>query len=233
MHALNVQVLQHVAFEGLGSIQEWLDARGAQTRYTRFFENDRLPALDKVDLLIAMGGPMSVNDDAELPWLRSEKQFVRDAVARDIPVLGVCLGAQLIASALGSRVFRNPVKEIGWFPVRALPVCEPAFRFPSECLVFHWHGESFDLPDGAVRLVKSAGCENQAFQLKRNVIGLQFHLETTPESALAIVENCRAELIPGPYVQSEQELRAIPASSYDAVNVLMSDVLVYLTRAVG
>jgi GMP synthase-like glutamine amidotransferase len=151
---MNVHVLQHVAFEGLGSIHQWLDARRAQTSYTRFFENHRLPALDKVDLLIAMGGPMSVNDDAELPWLLSEKQFIRDAVARDIPVLGVCLGAQLIASALGSRVFRTPVKEIGWFPVQAVAVSEPAFRFPSECLVFHWHGESFDLPDGAVRLVR-------------------------------------------------------------------------------
>jgi GMP synthase-like glutamine amidotransferase len=89
---MNVHVLQHVAFEGPGSIHEWLDARGAQTSYTRFFESGRLPAIDKVDLLIAMGGPMSVNDEAELPWLRAEKQFVRDAVARDIPVLGVCLG---------------------------------------------------------------------------------------------------------------------------------------------
>jgi GMP synthase-like glutamine amidotransferase len=230
---MNVHVLQHVAFEGLGSIREWLDARGAQTSCTRFFENARLPALDAVDLLIAMGGPMSVNDETELPWLRSEKQFVRDAVARDIPVLGVCLGAQLIANALGSRVFRNPVKEIGWFPVQAVSVAQPAFRFPPECLVFHWHGETFDLPDGAVRLVKSPACENQAFQLKQNVIGLQFHLETTPESALAIVEHCRDELVPGPYVQSEEELRAITASSYEAVNRLMSDVLIHLTGTPG
>ena len=167
---MNAHVLQHVAFEGPGSIHEWLDARGAQTSYTRFFENGRLPALDKVDLLIAMGGPMSVNDEAELPLA--------------------------------------PIRE-------------------------YWHGETFDLPDGAVRLVKSVARENRAFQLKRNVMGLQFHLETTPESALAIVENCRDELIPGPYVQSEQELRAIPDSIYKAVNGLMSDVLTHLTRAAG
>jgi GMP synthase-like glutamine amidotransferase len=227
---MNVHVLQHVAFEGLGSIDRWMEERGAQTRYTRFFENDPLPVLDSVDMLIALGGPMSVNDEANLPWLRLEKQFVREAVARDIPVLGVCLGAQLIASALGSRVFRNPLKEIGWFPVQAVSASEPAFRFPPECLVFHWHGETFDLPDGAVRLVKSAGCENQAFQLKHNVVGLQFHLEMNAESALVLVENCRDELIPGPYVQSELELRAMPASSYEAVNGLMSEVLTYLTR---
>jgi GMP synthase-like glutamine amidotransferase len=125
---MNVHVLQHVAFEGLGSIREWLDARGAQTS-VRFFENTRLPALDTVDMLIAMGGPMSVNDETELPWLRSEKQFVRDAVARDIPVLGVCLGAQLIASALGSRVFRNPVKRSAGFPFKRFQSPSPRFAF--------------------------------------------------------------------------------------------------------
>ena len=227
---MHVHVFQHVGFEGLGSIAQCLDARGMQTSHTRFFEDDPLPALDTVDMLIAMGGPMSVNDEAALPWLRAEKQFVRDAIARNIPVLGVCLGAQLIASALGARVFRNPAKEIGWFPIHRVSAPEPAFRFPPESLVFHWHGETFDLPEGAVRLASSAGCENQAFQLKDNVIGLQFHLETTAESALALVEQCRDELVPGPYVQSEQELRAIPASSYQAANGLMIDVLAYLTR---
>ena len=103
---MNVHVLQHVAFEGLGSMAQWLDTAGLQTSYTRFFADDPLPALDRVDMLITLGGPMSVNDEATLPWLAAEKQFVRDVVARDIPVLGVCLGAQLIASALGARVFR-------------------------------------------------------------------------------------------------------------------------------
>jgi GMP synthase-like glutamine amidotransferase len=184
-------------------------------------------------MLIAMGGPMSVNDDAELPWLRPEKQCVREAVARDIPVLGVCLGAQLIASALGTRVVRNPVQEIGWFPIHAVSASQPTFHFPSECVVFHWHGETFDLPDGAERLATSAGCENQAFQVGRHVIGLQFHLETTPETARAMVEHCRGELMPGPYVQTEEELRAVPALRYEAINRLMDDVLAYLSRAGG
>ena len=227
---MKVHVLQHVPFEGLGSIRFWLEARNAQIGYTRFFANDLLPSVEGIDLLIAMGGPMSVNDETELPWLRAEKQAVRDAIAKDVAVLGVCLGAQLIASALGSRVYRNPVKEIGWFPIQAVAAPEHAFRFPSECTVFHWHGETFDLPEDAVRLAKSGPCANQAFQLKRNVIGLQFHLETTPDSAHSIVENCRGELTSGPYVQTERELLAVPDARYQEINDLMSDVLVYLVE---
>lgn len=227
---MRVHVLQHVPFEDLGSIRFWLEDRGAEISYTRFYAHETVPPPDGIDFLIALGGPMSVNDEAELPWLRPEKQAVRNAMARDIPILGVCLGAQLVASALGSRVYRNPVKEIGWFPIQAEPAESWAFGFPAECTVFHWHGETFDLPKGAVRLAKSGPCRNQAFQLKHNVIGLQFHLETTPDSMLAILENGRGELVSGPYVQTEQELRAVPDSRFREVNGLMNDVLAYLLR---
>ncbi|HET6514796.1 MAG TPA: type 1 glutamine amidotransferase [Thermodesulfovibrionales bacterium] len=227
---MKVQVLQHVHFEGLGCIESWLQTRGAKIAYTRFFRGDKLPALNSFDMIIALGGPMSVNDEVGLPWLKQEKQFLRDAIARGVPVLGICLGAQLIASALGARVYRNPLKEIGWFPIQAMPTSESVFLFPSECLVFHWHGETFDLPKGAVRLAKSAGCENQPFEIMSNVIGLQFHLETTPQSAIAILDNCREELIPGPFVQSEAALLAVSSNTYMTINASMSDVLSYLTR---
>jgi GMP synthase-like glutamine amidotransferase len=225
---MKVHVFQHAPFEDLGSIRSWLNERGAEVSYTRFFAGDPIPVLAGFDMLIAMGGPMSVNDETDWPWLKDEKVAVREAIEKDIPVLGVCLGAQLIASALGARVYRNAVKEIGWFPIRAMARSGSSFGFPSECTVFHWHGETFDLPEGATLLASSEACEHQAFQVKRNVIGLQFHLEMTPDSALAMVENCRRELAPSRYVQSEAELCAVPASRYETVNELMGEVLAYL-----
>jgi len=223
-----VHVLQHVSFEGLGSIAEWLSARKSIVSYTRFFETPGLPAPDSIDMVIIMGGPMSVNDEDEYPWLVREKRFIRDAANLGIPMLGICLGAQLIASALGARVYKNPVKEIGWFPIRAVPAAAGNLQLPRECVAFHWHGETFDLPEGAVHLAESDACDNQAFQLNRNIIGLQFHLETTLESASALLEHCRNELVPGPYIQSEAALQAVPASWYQSINAVMNGVLSYL-----
>jgi GMP synthase-like glutamine amidotransferase len=227
---MRVHVLQHVPFEGLGSIAPFLESHGAAITCTRFFEPHRLPAPDSIDMIIAMGGPMSVNDGPTLPWLEMEKQFLRAAINAGIRVLGICLGAQLIASALGAAVYKNPVKEIGWFPVTALPAAPGTLQLPAQCTPFHWHGETFDLPEGAVRLAESAACKNQAFQFERTVVGLQFHLEATLESASALLENCRNDLVSGPYVQSEAELRAVPKSSHQAINAVMSEVLSYLWR---
>ena len=169
---------------------------------------------------------MSVNDEAEHRWLIAEKQLVREAIDKGRAVVGVCLGAQVVASALGCRVYRNAAREIGWFPVSA--TSEPApgsVRWPDELTVFHWHGETFDLPSGAVRLASSEGCLNQAFQIGDRVVGLQFHLEATPETVAAMVAHCRHELTPDRYVQSEQELLATPPERYLLPNRLMGQVL--------
>lgn len=225
---MRIHVFQHVPFEDLGSIRGWLNDRGAEIRYTRFFADDPLPVLEEIDMLIVMGGPMSVNDELDLPWLRAEKQAMRDAIDMEVPVLGLCLGAQLIANALGARVYPNPMKEIGWFPIQGIREAEPTFSFPSESTVFHWHGETFDLPPGAIQLARSAACEQQAFQYKRHVLGLQFHLEMTADGVRALVENCRNELTGGPYVQREQQLLAVPEPQYVAANELMGELLAYL-----
>lgn len=229
---MRAHTLQHVPFEGLGSIAGWLDRNGHTTTFTRFFDaQPQLPAPDGFDLLVIMGGPMSVNDEARLPWLIEEKRLVRAALGAGKPVLGICLGAQLIASALGSRVYPNPEREIGWFPVDAAAHSDgDVFAFPSSAGVFHWHGETFDLPSGARLLASSEGCRNQAFQIGSRVIGLQFHLETTPESAQTIVSYCRDELVPARYVQDEATILAAPLMHYQAINDLMGRVLAYLTR---
>ena len=225
---MKVHVLQHVPFEGIGSMALWLDEQCADVSYTRFFEDHALPQAKGFDLIIVMGGPMSVNDEVSLPWLRPEKHFIRDAIEQSVSLLGVCLGAQLIASALGARVYSNPQKEIGWFQIEATPSVANTFRFPEKCIVFHWHGETFDLPSGAVRLAKSIICENQAFQIGQHVIGLQFHLETTPESARVIVKHCRNELLPSEYIQTESEILGVASEKYESINVLMDKVLSFL-----
>lgn len=227
---MKVEVLQHVPFEGLGSIEAWLSERGAAVHTTRFYQSAALPDPRSIDLVIAMGGPMSVNDEREHPWLKQEKAFVKEAVDRGTAVLGVCLGAQMIASALGARVFANAHKEIGWFPVQAVSTDADVFRFPPQATVFHWHGETFGLPPGAVHLASSAGCRHQAFQIGKRVIGLQFHLETTPETADQLIRHCRDELVAGEYIQTEQALRAVPGDAYSGINRLMNAVLSYVTR---
>ena len=233
MTDVRAHYLQHVPFESPGCILPWLEQRGASVTSTRLFEAHTLPAVGDFDLLIVMGGPMSVNDEAGHPWLIAEKRLVRDAIDAGRAVVGVCLGAQVIASALGCRVYRNEAREIGWFPVSATPAAAAgSLRWPDELIVFHWHGETFDLPSGAVRLASSEGCLNQGFQIGDRVVGLQFHLEATPETAAAMVEHCRHELTPDRYVQSEQELLAMPRANYARPNRLMDDVLMSVARAV-
>ena len=228
---MRAHCLQHVGFEGLGSIEHWLTKGGYEITRTCFFDGAELPDPQAIDLLIIMGGPMSVNDEAQFPWLIAEKRFIREAIDSAVPVLGVCLGAQLIAAAAGARVYRNPASEIGWFPIYGIPANDSSvFGFPPSIDVFHWHGETFDLPEGAIRIAKSDKCENQAFQLGRSVIGLQFHLETTPQTASELVSNCGDELTPSPSVQTAEEILHVRPERYSAIHHLMDDVLSFLVR---
>ena len=232
---MRVHYLQHVPFEGLGAIEQWLIARSCDITSTRLFEPSQLPSPEDFDLLIIMGGPMSVNDEAEYPWLTDEKSLVRRAIASGKAVLGVCLGAQLIASAMGASVRKNRCKEIGWFPIEEVTLTssdDSAFRLPPSANVFHWHGETFDLPHGAIHLARSRACEHQAFQVGCSVLGLQFHLEATPESVASMIRHAGNELEPSEFVQSAIEILSATPEQYAEIHRLMAAALLFLSERV-
>jgi GMP synthase-like glutamine amidotransferase len=180
---MRVLAFRHVPFEGVGLIAPALEERGLSLEYVDLYcPQAKLPEIADAAGLIFLGGPMSVNDP--LPYLKLESDFIVQALERKQPVLGICLGSQLIARALGSRVYRNPQKEIGWFDIHLTEAASNDALFSSvnsSETVFHWHGETFDLPPGATHLAYSEACRNQAFRFGPNVYGLQFHLEVTPE----------------------------------------------------
>lgn len=227
---MRVHVLQHAPFEGLGTIEHWLQQQNASVTDTQLYAAAEFPPVDQVDLIIALGGPMSVNDEAELPWLIAEKRFIAEAIDQGVAILGICLGAQLIASATGKAVYPGTEKEIGWHPIQAVPGTSDSFQFPASAHVLHWHGETFDLPEGATHLARSVACEHQAFQLGRNVIGLQFHIEMNRQSVETILEHCAADLTEGRYVQAAQVIRGAAPARYAAIEQILTDLLSYLTR---
>ena len=195
---MNIHWLQHVRFEGLGSIRNWAEKRGHNLIATRLWAGDTFPDPEDVRMLIIMGGPMGVYDDKSFPWLAGEREFLRSLLKTDCALLGICLGAQLLAAVLGARVYRNREKEIGWFPVTPAADVPPPFDpvFPGEMTVFHWHGDTFDIPSGGTCLASSAGCRNQAFIVGDRILGLQYHLEMTPSGLSAIIDNCRRNSSP-------------------------------------
>ncbi len=206
---MRIHYLQHVAFEGLGYVEKWLRRNGATVSGTRFFEDARFPTADEIDGLIVLGGPMSVNDAHLHPWLGQEIRFIADMIACGKPVLGICLGVQLIAKAAGATVYKCERKEIGWFPIKRATSTRQTLvekLLPEQAEVFHWHGETFDLPTGATRLASSSATANQAFLLGDRVLGFQFHLEVTREGVEMLTRHCASDLVPDAYVQQTDSL---------------------------
>ncbi|MEN9251285.1 MAG: hypothetical protein Q6K99_01845 [Thermostichales cyanobacterium BF4_bins_65] len=229
---MRIHTLQHVPFEGLGRIADWAAGGGHQLSSTLFFADAKLPDLETIDALIIMGGPMNVDDEDRYPWLKIEKQLIEKAIAHHKTVLGICLGAQLIAQVLGARVFPNREREVGWFPIllTEMGMESPLFQgLPREWMVFHWHGDTFDLPQGAVHLAASAGCQHQAFSYGDKVLGLQFHLESTPESVQALLENSDTELGEGPYIQKPDEI--LTDQYFPAIHQIMKQLFDRLLEA--
>ena len=205
-----IHILQHVPYETPGCIETWIKERGYLYSSTSFYADETLPDIADIDWLIVMGGPMSVHDTTEFPWLTIEKKFINDAVREKKVIIGVCLGAQLIAEVLGSRVYKNSVKEIGWFPVTRNSSADNLSllqKFDESEVVFHWHGDTFDIPQGAVHGMSSDGCLNQCFIYNERVIGLQFHVEVTENLLQSIIANGVDEIIPDRYIQDEDQLR--------------------------
>ncbi len=225
--------LQHVAYEGLGHLEDRLARAGAEVTCTRLFAGDPLPEPDGIDLLVILGGPMSVNDDATLPWLAAEKAFIARVIDRGVAVLGICLGAQLIASVMGATVGPSPEREVGWWPVTAVPPPAthggpPLFPFPPQLTCLQWHGETFGLPAGSVHLARSEGCEHQAMQIGSRVIGLQFHPEATPDWVQGVLAHSPESLRPGPFVMTEHALTADLSERCRAGHLLLDDLLDFL-----
>lgn len=221
---LRVHWLQHADHEGLGCIGPWLARRGYRMTATRLQRGERLPAVRDFDWLIVMGGPMNIYEHDRYPWLAEEKVLIRDACVTHKKILGICLGAQLLADVLGAKVTRNDEAEIGWFPVELTEEgrdCQIFETFPEQFDAFHWHGDTFSLPKAARNLIKSDACVNQAFVLGRQV-GLQFHLEVRA----ADVKRWLGEDTPAPgrHVQSGEEMLREPAR-FRLNNRLMRELL--------
>jgi GMP synthase-like glutamine amidotransferase len=174
----------HIENEGPGTLGDYLVAKNVTLRICRLFDAERLPSdASGFDAIVSMGGPMNVYEEEKYPFLKEEALFLRQAIDSGVPVLGICLGAQMIAKACGAAVKKAPVGELGWARVRLTPTArtDPLFHGISETLqVFQWHDDTFDIPAGGLRLATSRECPNQAFRY-RNAYGLQFHVEVTPE----------------------------------------------------
>lgn len=229
---MHIHYLQHVAFEDLGSMQQWFRDQDFQISATHLYAGESPPELHDIDWLIIMGGPMGVNDENLYPWLADEKIFIEKAIASGKTILGICLGAQLIAHVLGAGIAKNSHREIGWFPLR---VHEEAAQttigkiLRTHPLAFHWHGDRFEIPAGATPLASSVACDNQAFIYQDRVVGLQFHLETTEHSANKLIEHCGNELDDSRYVQDIAEMLSTK-ERFHTINQAMAEILEAMSR---
>jgi len=205
-----IHIIQHVPYETPGCIESWIKEKSYNYTITELYKGETLPEVSDIDWLIIMGGPMSIHDTDEFPWLAAEKNFILKAVEADKVIVGICLGSQLIANVLGSSVYKNRVKEIGWFPVkRSEPVVDlpPLKKFNETETVFHWHGDTFDIPDGSLHGFISDACRNQCFLYNERVLGLQFHVEVTEDLLESMIVNGLDEIVPAQYIESADEIR--------------------------
>ncbi|HBH85784.1 MAG TPA: amidotransferase [Bacteroidales bacterium] len=204
-----IHCFQHVPFEGPGIISDWAIENNHNFTFTKFCEDYSFPSIDEIDLLVIMGGPMSFDDFDTYSWLKVEIEYIKQAIQANKAIIGICLGAQLIVNALGGKALHGHTKEIGWFPVQFNKTELDKLgwdMFPDKMNVFHWHGDTFEIPQGAVHLASSKAYPNQAFLYNTRVLGLQFHFEMDKRAIESIIKNAGDELIPSEFVQTKEEI---------------------------
>lgn len=202
-------ILKHIDYENPGCIQKFLKHKKVEFKIINVWQKGKFPDIKDFDILIIMGGPMSVHDINEFKGLIKEKEYIKGVIEKGKKVLGICLGAQLLAENFGAKIYKNKFKEIGWYPVKLTEDAKRHYFFndiPNKFLTFHWHNDTFSLPKGSIRIAASEACENQGFALGKNIIGLQFHPEVTEETLKAFIRYGANEIKRDKFVQSKQEI---------------------------
>ncbi len=219
---MRVCVLQHARREGPGSIADWAAERSHGIDVVRLFADASFPALQAFDRLIVLGGPMNCDDHAQHPWLAREKAFIQTALDARKSIVGICLGSQLLARVMGGQVRAAPQLEIGWFQVYTTPESDryPGMGALDGLEAFHWHGDTFDVPDGAERLAYSEACPDQVFGLGSRVLGFQFHLEATRDSLHDMLQSSASELEAAQgrrFVHTAEQIASVPDETINSL----------------
>lgn len=227
---MKIHCIRHEPFEDLACIEDWIKNNNYELSCTLTYLQQTFPSDCSFDLLVIMGGTASIYNSMQETWYLEEKKFLGDCIRRKTKILGICLGAQILASVLGSRIYPGKAKEIGWFPVDFFAEDIPGLEFmPKRIETFHWHGDTFDIPEGAIKLASSELTPNQGFIYNETIFALQFHPEMTKISLNKIIESAGEELNQkSNYIQSADYILSRP-DLIDINNALMYDLLNYIT----
>jgi GMP synthase (glutamine-hydrolysing) len=209
MQIMRIHFIQHLPFEYPASVADWAANKNYVSTYTKLYENAVYPPVDSFEMLVIMGGAMGVYEEDRYAWMRAEKIFIRKAIEAKKKVLGICLGAQLTAEALGAKVFPHTLQEIGWLEVEKVAPHPTTAHLPQLFTTFHWHGDTFTLPQNAIQLFTSKGCAQQGFIYNDHVAALQFHMEVKEDLLKSMIDYEKSSLKKAGYVQTAEEINTL------------------------